>query len=120
MLRDSFYHINSANIVANTVVSEIRFNTDHAIFQGHFPGQPVVPGVCMMQIVKDFAEDIVEFKLTLKEGDNIKFLSVIDPNVNNVVQVAVKTKIDGDHVSATASLSNEQQIFFKFEGTYSR
>jgi 3-hydroxyacyl-[acyl-carrier-protein] dehydratase len=120
MLRNSFYSINSANVIANTIIAEIRFNADDPIFQGHFPGQPVVPGVCMMQIVKDFAEDIVEFKLTLKEGDNIKFLSVIDPRVNNVVQVAVKTKIEGDQVSSTASLSNDEQIFFKFEGTYSR
>jgi 3-hydroxyacyl-[acyl-carrier-protein] dehydratase len=120
MLRDSFYHINSATIIANTAVSEIRFNADHAIFQGHFPGQPVVPGVCMMQIVKDFVEDIVKFKLTLMEGDNIKFLSIIDPNVNNVVRVAVKAESEGNQVSVTASLSSEQQIFFKFEGTYSK
>jgi 3-hydroxyacyl-[acyl-carrier-protein] dehydratase len=120
MLRDSFYHINSATIIANTVVSEIHFNTDHAIFQGHFPGQPVVPGVCMMQIVKDFAEDIVRAKLTLTDGDNIKFLSVIDPHVNNVVHVAVKTELQGDQVSVTGSLSTEQLIFFKLEGIYSR
>jgi 3-hydroxyacyl-[acyl-carrier-protein] dehydratase len=120
MLRNSFYHINSANVVANTVIADIRFNADHAIFKGHFPGQPVVPGVCMMQIMKDFAEDVVECKLTLTDGDNIKFLSIIDPHVNNVIHVTVKTQSDGNRVSATGSLSNEQQIFFKFEGIYSR
>jgi 3-hydroxyacyl-[acyl-carrier-protein] dehydratase len=120
MLRDSFYSINSATIIANTVMAEIRFNAEDPIFQGHFPGQPVVPGVCMMQIVKEFAEDIVRTKLTLTEGDNIKFLSIIDPNTNNVVEVAVKIENNGDLVSVIASLFTKELIFFKFKGTYSR
>ncbi|MEJ0079486.1 MAG: hypothetical protein WDM78_00620 [Puia sp.] len=26
---------------------------DQAIFSGHFPGQPVLPGVCMMEMVAE-------------------------------------------------------------------
>lgn len=30
---------------------EIELNPGHALYQGHFPGQPVVPGVCTLQMI---------------------------------------------------------------------
>lgn len=38
---------------------EIELNPGHALYQGHFPGQPVVPGVCTLQMIKESAEQIV-------------------------------------------------------------
>lgn len=32
---------------------EIELNPGHALYQGHFPGQPVVPGVCTLQMIKE-------------------------------------------------------------------
>jgi len=29
---------------------QIELDSTHAIFQGHFPANPIMPGVCMMQI----------------------------------------------------------------------
>lgn len=31
---------------------EIELNPGHVLYQGHFPGQPVVPGVCTLQMIK--------------------------------------------------------------------
>ena len=38
---------------------EIELNPGHVLYQGHFPGQPVVPGVCTLQMIKESAEQIV-------------------------------------------------------------
>lgn len=46
MLKDNFYHYTIAPVdTDHTVRCRVRFNRDHAIFEGHFPGLPVVPGV---------------------------------------------------------------------------
>ena len=37
---------------------EIELNPGHALYQGHFPGQPVVPGVCTLQMIKESAEQM--------------------------------------------------------------
>ncbi|HBV13819.1 3-hydroxyacyl-ACP dehydratase [Chryseobacterium carnipullorum] len=57
----------------------IHLNKDHAIFKGHFPGNPVTPGVCMMQIVKELTEEFTGSKLFLKTASNVKFMAIINP-----------------------------------------
>ena len=50
MLKD-FYTLNTLQqIAANTYLCTLTLNAEHPIFKGHFPNNPVTPGVCMMQI----------------------------------------------------------------------
>lgn len=76
---NDFYSVTSTNIDGNLYSATITLNKDHAIFGGHFPGNPVTPGVCMMQIVKDLAENFTESKLFLKSASNVKFMAIINP-----------------------------------------
>ncbi|MDQ0783517.1 3-hydroxyacyl-ACP dehydratase [Chryseobacterium sp. W4I1] len=59
--------------------ANIHLNKDHDIFKGHFPGNPVTPGVCMMQIVKELTEEFTGSKLFLKTASNVKFMAIINP-----------------------------------------
>src|SRR5687768_8406238 len=68
----------------------IALDKDHPIFKGHFPGLPVVPGVCMMAIVKELLEEAVNRPLQLLHTANIKFLSLINPLENETVDIELK------------------------------
>ena len=46
ILQVDFYTINNLQVVGTTVNAELVLNAGHSIYEGHFPGQPVTPGVC--------------------------------------------------------------------------
>ena len=56
MLRNSFFNI--LNMVSGSDGLEvmIRLNPEHEIFRAHFPGQPITPGVCQIQMVTEISE----------------------------------------------------------------
>ena len=81
MLLKDFYKVNSISTEASISTVAITINKDHQIFEGHFPDNPVTPGVCMMQIIKELTERIVGKKLFLQSSSNIKFMAIINPNV---------------------------------------
>ena len=80
MLLKDFYKVNNIATVEMISTVAITINKDHQIFEGHFPNNPVTPGVCMMQIIKELTESIVGQKLFLQSSSNIKFMAIIDPN----------------------------------------
>ncbi|NML58592.1 3-hydroxyacyl-ACP dehydratase [Chryseobacterium cheonjiense] len=75
-----FYQLESYEKTENgSYIAHILLNKEHDIFKGHFPGNPVTPGVCMMQIVKELSEEFTGKKLFLKSASNVKFMAIINP-----------------------------------------
>lgn len=115
MLKDSFYSYTIIPVdTDHTIRCRVRFNRDHAIFEGHFPGLPVVPGVCMMAIIKESLETALSGKLILEKSSALKFLSLINPIETEEADVEVKYSLNEDgKVVADGAISGNEIIFFK-------
>jgi 3-hydroxyacyl-[acyl-carrier-protein] dehydratase len=80
MLLKDFYKISSLEKTAESkYLAMILINEEHEVFKGHFPGNPIMPGVCMMQIIKELTEQITESSLFMQSLSNVKFMALINP-----------------------------------------
>lgn len=120
MLQGNFYTVvNNSQSTASSVNALLELNPEHHIFEGHFPQVPVVPGVCMMQMVKELVEDFVGKKLRLSKADHLKFLTIINPRQNKVLQADISIH-PGMHegFQVTAAFFHNETVFFKFKGGF--
>ncbi|MEG0890097.1 MAG: hydroxymyristoyl-ACP dehydratase [Bacteroides sp.] len=80
MLIEHFYIITHRQVIAEGAWSfTLKLNPKHALYEGHFPGHPVVPGVCMLQFIKECVEEVREQSLQYAKIVSCKFLSVLNP-----------------------------------------
>ena len=79
ILQNSLYSIKSKSVTDLEIRYDILLDANHFIYQAHFPGVPITPGVCVIQIAKELMEDHLHQALTIKAVKNVKFLSVISP-----------------------------------------
>lgn len=116
MLMNDFYTINNLTPGENSVSGVITFNAAHDIFKGHFPGQPVVPGVCTMQIVKEILQEQTSKNLLLRSTGQVKFLQLLLPDVVPAFNISWKDTGEGFLVNAT--FRSETTDVFKMTGTF--
>ena len=96
MLLPHFYSLTNFNFDNNQLKAVIELNAEHDVFKGHFPNNPVVPGVCMLQILKELVEKATETKLYIKECSNVKFMALINPEVHSELKIVIDMNaIDG-------------------------
>jgi 3-hydroxyacyl-[acyl-carrier-protein] dehydratase len=120
MLQGDFFNIHHLEIQGDSIKADLVINAGHQIFEGHFPGQPVVPGVCMMQMVKEIIERVTQKKTNLLKAGEMKFLAVIDPTQNSIIQASLKyTTEENGCILVTALLHKDEVIHFKFKGVFS-
>ena len=51
----------------------VDFDADFAGFEGHFPGNPIVPGVCLIELSRVLGEQAAGHELILEEVTLCKF-----------------------------------------------
>ena len=119
MLYNDFYQIKELSKSDELVQASLQLNAEHAILKGHFPEMPVVPGVCMVQMLKEVTERAVERKLILKKAPVIKFLSIMQPAEHPEVKLEISIKKTEERTFAVNGKFNFEAItFFKFKGHF--
>lgn len=118
MLIEGLYTINNFSYDEGNVTAEVLLNKDHDIFKGHFPGNPVMPGVCTMQIIKELTEQALDKKLFLSVSSNIKFMALINPEKNPVLSLSIKITEDSDMVKIKNVTSFEDTVALKLSAQY--
>lgn len=117
MLLGDFFEILEINRKENSVGVKININNKHSVFAGHFPGQPVVPGVCLTQMTVETLSKALNKPLQLTKGNNIKFLNVVDPTVNQILLFDITYQATNQQQFAVNCVAkNDIQSFFKFKG----
>jgi 3-hydroxyacyl-[acyl-carrier-protein] dehydratase len=120
MLKEDLYIIQDLVHDGNHINAIVALNAAHKIFEGHFPGQPVLPGVCMMQMMRELLETVLHKPLQLSRAANIKFISLVVPTITCLVNIQASYKIKDDlTITLNASAKANEEVYFKFQGVYS-
>lgn len=95
-LKNNLYKIISKEEVNSIFNYTVELNPSCMIYEAHFPGEPITPGVCIVQIGKEVIEDLLleqssaSRRLEIIKAKNIKFLSVISPNETPILTYQVR------------------------------
>ena len=99
--------------IAGNVV-RVRLNPGSAVFRGHFPGNPITPGVCQVGIVGEVAAKICGWRLSLSEVKVLKFVEILRPDEDEVEVRFDKLEEAGGEVVAKGTVVSYGKVFTKF------
>jgi 3-hydroxyacyl-[acyl-carrier-protein] dehydratase len=119
LLKDFYKVISLENPMGSKYIATIKVNENHDVFKGHFPGNPVMPGVCMMQIIKEISEQITECSLFMQTLTNVKFMALINPFVSSELLLELEISItDEGLVKVKNSTYFNETIALKLSSIY--
>ena len=94
-LRNSLYYI----LESNESEYKIRFDASHPIFAGHFPGHPIVPGACLVQIAEELLSAHLGQKIRFTSVRNLKFRQPVTPDQEVTLTLMLKEPILNSQLS---------------------
>ncbi len=118
MLIEGLYTVRSLEQIDQDVKATVTLNAAHDVFKGHFPDSPVMPGVCMIQMIKELIEQTLDKKLFLNAVSNVKFMAIINPIVNKTIDLTLNiSEMDGI-VKVKNVTSYEDTVALKLSATF--
>jgi 3-hydroxyacyl-[acyl-carrier-protein] dehydratase len=100
-----------------TALLQLRF--PHRIFDGHFPGRPVLPGACLVQLVEELAASVAGKEVRLIRAGQVKFIAMVDPVCDGSVAMTLtgREQATGEW-QITAEGINAGATCFRLKGVF--
>ncbi len=111
---DDLYRLVDKLETENGFTGRIVLNPKHWIYSSHFPDNPITPGVCLLQISKELVVRYKNTPLTISNIKNIKFLSVLIPQEDKIIDFKFVLKdATKDSVSAVVTIEDDETCYTK-------
>ena len=110
--RDPFLFVDTCEIIipGEHGKSEKLFTANEYFFKGHFPNNPIVPGVIIVEAMAQTAGIVVSYKLKEFKEKSVLFMSVNKAKFRKPV-------LPNDKVSFEVKIQNKVKDVYKFSGT---
>lgn len=115
MLFNNLYKIVVLTETENKIQASIVLHADHAIFKGHFPGQPVLPGVCMLEMITEITGSHLKKSFHISEAALIKFLNMIDPRKNPEITLEIIYQEVPGAFQVHGKIFHDSLVFMKYQ-----
>ena len=118
--RDPFLFVDNCEIIipGEHGKSEKLFSKDEYFFKGHFPNNPIVPGVIIVEAMAQTAGIVVSYNLKDYDEKSVLFMSVtkakfrkpILPNDKIVFEVKFLNKVKNVYKFSGLALKNDTKV----------
>lgn len=116
-LLNDFYSIVDETSSDVTYNCKVKMNPQHGLYKVHFPGNPVTPGVCLVQMATEILERKYDKKFQLSEAVNIKFRKTVVPE-DEPTFVFNKLVFEDDLLKASVTIEDNENQFVKMSLIY--
>jgi len=114
ILNESFYKIHEITREDNSATVRVELLPSHPIYAGHFPGQPVVPGVCTLTIIKECIEKVLGGSTSYASIKECKYLSALIPEENLYITISI-TIDEGKNIKAVVNRDSTHETVLKLK-----
>lgn len=112
MLIKDYYTITNVSKQENgTARFEVSLNADCQVYEGHFPGEPVSPGVCNIQMIKECAELIAGKPLFLNNLQQCRLTTLVTPLAHPQVEVNILLEEKGETYKLKATIGKGEETY---------
>ena len=119
MLLQNLYKIKDSQTTEKGFRYSVKLNDKHEVFNGHFPGNPVVPGVCLIQIIEELIVHELKRDLKLYKAGNIKFKAALIPKSENIINFDYELNFnETSSLTAKCEISDLERTYMSFKGEF--
>ena len=120
LLKDKFFTVlHEERITANDAVFLCELRADCDVYRGHFPGKPVSPGVCNIEMIRECTEMLIGQDLQIDTIKQCRLTAVASPAICPKVDVKVTVaQVEGtENYNIVASIADASTSYMEMKAT---
>ena len=119
LFENSFYKVNQEVHTDGALNVSITIDASHDVFTGHFPDNPITPGVVQMEIVKELLSKVTKREMKCVSVGNCKFLAILNPIETPSIDIVLNYALQEDETYKVSTvMSANETTYMKMSSIY--
>lgn len=120
VFKNYYYRIVKNDISDKNGLFEIEYIQDCKVFDGHFPGNPICPGVLNMEVVRECTGKMLGCDMPrITEIRQCRFMELLTPEKTPKVSLYIEVEKDKTEYNVTATIKDGTSNCMVFKGKMS-
>lgn len=107
----NYYHIISQQIEEQSATFIVTLEPSCPVYDGHFPGNPIAPGACNIEMVRQCASIAMGKDIRITAIRLCKFMMLIRPSISE--QLTIQMNWIAERMSATIIVEDKLAVQLK-------
>jgi 3-hydroxyacyl-[acyl-carrier-protein] dehydratase len=116
---NDFYKYRIITAEQNAIAAEVVIDAKHAVYEGHFPEQPVTPGVILVEMIRYILSEHIGKQLMLTSAKELKFVLPVIPSIDSEINLNIDFELIENNYKVAAIFSSGEKTFTKLKGVFS-
>lgn len=120
VLQDNLFSIMSQAQEDGQPAFQVRIHKEWPIYKAHFPGHPITPGVCIVQMIQELLQAYLGRRVSLRKAKTVKYTAIISPDEVSELSVSfpkIEQQEDGS-LKVQAQVAGGETIYTKLSATF--
>jgi 3-hydroxyacyl-[acyl-carrier-protein] dehydratase len=115
-LLNDYFRIDGRTAENDETVFRVTLLPEYGVYAGHFPGNPVSPGVCNIQMIKECAGLLAGKPLFLGYISQCRLSAVITPQTTPRLQIRMRLTEADSVYEVRATVCDDTTTYIEFKG----
>lgn len=120
VLQDNLFSIMSQAQEDGQSAFQVQIHKEWPIYKAHFPGHPITPGVCIVQMIQELLQAYLGREVSLRKAKTVKYTAIISPDEVSELSVSfpkIEEQEDGS-LKVQAQVAGGETIYTKLSATF--
>ncbi len=117
LLEHKYFEVTAWTRGDGTALVRVRLLPGCDVYRGHFPGHPVAPGACNIEMVRECFARVCGSDLRIATIDRCRFTAVATPAQSPELSVSLSWTRGAEGCRLAATVAGEGTTYMEFKGT---
>lgn len=116
LLNDKYYSLISMREEGQHADIFLSLRPDCDVYRGHFPGNPICPAVCNIEMIKECAQKVIGKRLQIRTIKQCRLTAIASPSICPKVEVDLQFEPNTKGYVITARIFDPEKVYVDFKG----
>lgn len=116
LLENKYYKITAKSDKGSSTVFHIALLPDCAVYRGHFPGNPVCPGVCNIETIKECVMTLTGRQLSISTIKLCRLTAVASPITCPELDITINISSIDKGFNVMAKITDTEKTYMEYIG----